>query len=224
MSGGNLIRADLHNHSHYSPDSILSPRDLVRRAVEERLGYIAVTDHNTVRGGLAAQEIADGVTVIVGEEVRTSRGEVLGLFLNEDIPRDLSPAETMHRIHDQGGIIGIPHPFDNLRSSLDHEERTRLIDQVDFIEGLNARIVFANDNQKAVELGRRYDLPLTAASDAHSAREVGRCYVELPPFEGPHEFLTSLRQGRLSGRLSSPLIHLISRYAVIRHKLAGVPK
>jgi predicted metal-dependent phosphoesterase TrpH len=224
MSGAAVIRADLHNHSHYSPDSILSPKDLVRRARQEGLDCIAVTDHNTVRGGLAARELADGLTVIVGEEVRTSEGEVLGLFLSEDIPKDLSPAETISRIHEQGGIVGIPHPFDNLRSSLDHDVLVPLIDQVDFIEALNARIVFANDNKKALELARRHQLPTSAASDAHSPREIGRCYVEMPPFADPREFVGSLRQGRLVGRLSSPLIHLISRYAVIRHKLRGMPE
>jgi predicted metal-dependent phosphoesterase TrpH len=224
MSGPALIRADLHNHTHFSPDSILSPPDLIRRAKEAGLAAIAVTDHNTVRGGLEARELSDGIQILVGEEVRTTEGEVLGLFLETDIPRDLPAAETISRIRDQGGVVGIPHPFDNLRSSLDHAVLGALIEEIDFVEGLNARIVFANDNKKAVELARRHDLPTSAASDAHSAREVGRCYVEMPEFGGAEEFIQSLRHGNLTGRLSSPLIHLVSRYAKMRNLLGLGPE
>jgi hypothetical protein len=223
MNAAPRIRADLHNHTHYSPDSILSPRDVVRRAREEGLDCVAVTDHNTVRGGLAVQELAEGLQVIVGEEVRTADGEILGLFLTEDIPRGLPAAETMRRIKEQGGIVGIPHPFDTLRSALREDELNALVRQIDFVEGLNSRIVFGVHNKRAAEFGRKHSLPLSAASDAHCARELGRSYVEMPPFSGDQDFLASLREGRLVGRLSSPFIHLVSRYAVIRHRLRGLP-
>ena len=117
-----LIRVDCHNHSYYSPDSILSPKTMLSRARRRGLDVIAVTDHNTVRGGLVAQELAakrfPELRVIVGEEVRTADGEVLGLFLSQDIPRDLSAVETIERIHAQGGVAGAPHPFDTHRSGL----------------------------------------------------------------------------------------------------------
>jgi predicted metal-dependent phosphoesterase TrpH len=218
------VRADLHNHSHFSPDSILSPRDIVRRARSVGLTHIAVTDHNTVRGGLEARELADGVEVIIGEEVRSSEGEILGLFIEKDIPRGLSGAETIARIKEQGGIVGIPHPFDHLRLALREDAILANIQEIDFLEVLNSRIVFPSHNKRAEEFARRHGLPPSAASDAHSPREVGRSYVDMPAFNGPENFLESLRSGVVRGRLSSPLIHLVSRYARICHRLGLLPR
>jgi len=152
----NLIRADLHNHTYFSPDSILSPEQVVERVHRAGLDCIAITDHNTVRGGLAVREIADGFQVIVGEEVRTADGEVLGLFLEEDIPRGLPARETIALIKAQGGIVGVPHPFDHLRSALNEAEMEALIAEIDFIEALNSRIVFAVHNKLALEFALRY--------------------------------------------------------------------
>lgn len=223
MTNSRLIRADLHNHTYYSPDSVLSPQQAIDRARQAGLDCIAITDHNTVRGGLAARDVADGFQVIVGEEVRSADGEVLGLFLEEDIPRGLPARETVALIKAQGGLVGVPHPFDHLRSALGEAEMHTLIHKIDFIEALNSRIVFGVHNKRAVEFARRHDKPTSAASDAHSAREVGRSCVEMPAFTGPEDFLVSLARGRLVGRLSSPFIHMISRYATLRHKLGWKP-
>ena len=224
MSAQALVRADLHNHTHFSPDSILSPRDVVRRAKEVGIQWVAITDHNTVRGGLAVREIAEGFKVIVGEEIRSADGEILGLFIEEDIPGGLSARETIARIRHQGGIVGVPHPFDSLRSALAERELTALAGDIDFVEALNSRIVFGIHNKRALEFARKHQLPVSAASDAHSPQELGRSYVEMPPFSGAADFLESLRAGRIVGRLSSPFIHMISRYSVIRHKLGWMPR
>ncbi|HEY8768189.1 MAG TPA: PHP domain-containing protein [Dehalococcoidia bacterium] len=225
--GPGLIRVDCHNHTYYSPDSILSPETMLRRARERDLDVIAVTDHNTVRGGLVAQELAakryPELRVIVSEEVRTADGEVLGLFLSQDIPRDLGAAETIERIHVQGGIAGAPHPFDPYRSGLRKAGLGLVEGKLDFIEGLNARMIRSENNDQAQDYAKAHGLPMSAASDAHSPREVGRCYVEMPDFETPAQFLESLRAGKLRGRLSSPLIHLVSRYAMLRRTLGWRP-
>jgi predicted metal-dependent phosphoesterase TrpH len=218
------IRADLHNHTHFSPDSIMSPQDLLRRAKEAGIDCVAVTDHNTVRGGLSARELATNVIVIVGEEVRSSDGELLGLFLSQDIPAGLPAEETIARIKDQGGIVGVPHPFDPFRSGLSQVEMSRLASKIDFVEALNSRVMLGVHNKRAMEFARQHDLPVSAASDAHSPRELGRSYVEMAPFTDPSEFLQSLRSGVLVGSLSNPFIHLISRYATMRHKIRGVGK
>ena len=220
------IRADLHNHSYYSPDSILTPVLMLQRAREARIDVIAVTDHNTTRGGVVVSELAakrdPDIRVIVGEEVRTRDGEVLGLFLSQDIPRDLSASETIDRIHAQGGLAGAPHPFDPLRSGLGRHIDD-LCDKLDFVECLNARMVRKHDNDRAREFATAHNMPMSAASDAHSPREVGRCFVEMPNFDTPQQMLDSLRAGKLVGRLSSPLIHWISRYATTRRKLGWKP-
>ncbi len=216
------IKADLHNHTHYSSDSVLSPRRLARWAGSRGLDCVAVTDHNTIRGALAVQELAD-FQVIVGEEVRTAQGEILGLFLTDEIPRGLSARESVARVREQGGLVGVPHPFDTLRSALEEEEMTNLIEQIDFIEALNARIVFPAHNRRAKEFARRNGLPVSAGSDAHCAWEIGRAYAEMSPFSTPSEFLDSLGKARLTGRLSSPFIHMVSRYAALRRWLGWSP-
>jgi len=218
-----LICADFHNHTHYSPDSILAPKQFVREARRRGLTTAAITDHNTIRGALAVRDIAD-FPIIIGEEVKSADGEILGLFLSEDIPRDLPASETIARIKHQGGIVGVPHPFDSLRSALREDVLLAVIDQIDFIEALNARMVFSSHNDKARAFASDRDLPVTAGSDAHSSWEVARVHVELPPFEGPPDFIAALRQGRLAGRLSTPFVHLISRYAYLRRALGWKPK
>jgi predicted metal-dependent phosphoesterase TrpH len=217
-----LIRADFHNHTHFSPDSILTPKQFVREARLRGLTTAAVTDHNTILGALAIRDTAD-FPFIVGEEIKSADGEILGLFLSEDVPRDLPASETIARIKHQGGVVGVPHPFDPLRSALRQDVLLALIEQIDFIEALNARMVFSSQNDKARAFASEHGLPTTTGSDAHSSGEVARVYVEMPPFEGPRDFVAALRQGHLKGRLSSPFVHLISRYAYLRRALGWKP-
>ena len=217
-----MLRADLHTHTHYSPDSILSPKRFVQECRRWGINCMAVTDHDTIRGALAVRELAD-FQVIIGEEIRSAGGEVIGLFLAEEVPGGLSPDETIERVKAQGGLVGVPHPFDRLRSALRRKEMVRLREKIDFVEALNARIVFASDNGRARRFAETNGLPMSAGSDSHSPWEVGRAYVEMPEFDGPQGFLAALREGRAVGRLSSPLVHLISRYAILRRKLGWRP-
>lgn len=201
----------------------------MRRCRKAGVTCVAVTDHNTVRGGLEVKRIVEerrieGLKVIVGEEVRSADGEILGLFLSEDIRRGLPAEETIEAIKAQGGIVGVPHPFDSLRSALDYERMKALVGRIDFIESYNARIVFRDHNKKAGRFAAEHGKPVSAASDAHSPREIGRAYIDIPDFEGPQEFLAALAEGRIGGRISSPLIHLVSRYAVLRRKLGWRPE
>ena len=222
MSSERLLRADLHTHTYYSPDGITSPRRLVEECRRKGIDCVAVTDHNTIRGAPAVRELAD-FSVIVGEEIRTAGGEVIGLFLTEEVPRGLSPQETIERVKAQGGLVGIPHPYDRQRGALRHEELSRLVGQIDFIEALNARIIFPDGNGKARQFAQERGLAMSAGSDAHSPWEVGQAYMEMREFDGPQDFLQALREGRPAGRLSSPLVHLLSRYALLRRWLGWRP-
>ncbi len=222
MSAERTLRADLHTHTHFSRDSVASPRALVDACRRKGIDCLAVTDHNTIRGGLEARELAD-FTVIVGEEVRTADGEVIGLFLTEEIPGGLPAEETVGRILAQGGVAGVPHPYDRLRLGLRHDEMVRLLPRLSFVEALNARIVFPADNGRARRFAEGNGLAMSAATDAHHPLEIGRCYVEMRPFEGPQDFVAALREGRIVGGLSSPLVHLFSRYAVLRRRLGWRP-
>ena len=217
-----LQRIDLHTHTHYSPDGITSPRRFVETCRRKGLTCVAVTDHNTIRGALAVREIAP-FTVIVGEEIRSSEGEIIGLFLSEEVPAGLPARETIERIRAQSGLVSLPHPLDRFRGGVGAAGLARLAPLVDIVEVMNARTTVGRDNDQAARLAAEHSLAGVAVSDAHSPWELGRSYVEAPAFEGPQEFLEALRWGVCVGRPSTPLVHLISRYAVLRRRLGWRP-
>lgn len=210
-----LLRADLHCHTRHSPDSRTSPEELIRACERRRITCLAVTDHNEVAGGFELQSLAArtgaALKVIPGEEIRTSRGEIIGYFLRERIPPRLTPAETVARIHAQGGLVAIPHPFDRLRGSrLERAALNEILPDVDIIEVWNARIHLSTYVRAAAAFAAAAGLPASAGSDAHSAWEIGGAGVELSDFDGPASFLASLRAGTIFGRSVTPLVHIAS--------------
>ena len=217
-----LQRIDLHTHTYYSPDGITSPKRFVEACRRKGLTCVAVTDHNTIRGALAVKEIAP-FPVIAGAEIRSREGEIIGLFLSEEVPAGLSATETIERIRAQGGLVSLPHPLDRFRGGVGAERLAQLAPLVDIVEVMNARTTLGRDNDEAARLAAEHGLAGVAVSDAHSPWELGRAYVEAPHFEGPQEFLEALRWATCVGRPSSPLVHLISRYAVLRRKLGWRP-
>jgi len=211
-----FVCLDLHIHTDASPDSLLSPADLLRACRRRGLDGVAVTDHNRLAGALAlARQAPPGLLVIVGEEVRTAQGELLGLFLREEVPPGRDAYETARTIRAQGGLVGVPHPCDTFRCVLDPAalEELRRAGLLDFLEGRNGRVLLRRDNRQAEELGRRLGLPLTAGSDAHSHREVGACTTLLPAFDGSEEFLDALAEAELAGRPSPIWVHVHSTVA-----------
>jgi hypothetical protein len=218
-----LLKADLHTHTYFSPDALTSPEKYVQTCLKRRINCVAVTDHNDIGGALAVQKLAS-FRVIIGEEVESLEGEIIGLFLREEVPAGLSPEESVRRIKDQGGLVCVPHPFDRFRREhLAEAALMRILPQVDIIEALNARTTLRADNERASRFAQEHGLAMSAGSDAHSPRELGRVCVEMPDFDGPQEFLQALRQGRILGRVSSPLVHLFSRWARLRRRLGWRP-
>jgi predicted metal-dependent phosphoesterase TrpH len=174
--------ADLHTHSRASFDSLASPEGLLRTAAQRGLTHLAVTDHDRIDGALEARSIAPtvapGVTVIVGEEIKTADGDLVALFLEDALPPGLSADETVAAVRAQGGLVGIPHPFDRYRGSLLNDARMeRLVQMVDWVETHNARVMLGNGNQKAADLAHAHGRPGIAVSDAHSSFEVGVAYT-----------------------------------------------
>jgi predicted metal-dependent phosphoesterase TrpH len=208
-----MIKVDLHVHTSFSVDATMSPRKVVDAALLKGIGALAITDHNTIAGALAVQKIAP-FPVIVGQEVSTSDGELLGLFLQEEVPSDLVAMETARLIKDQGGLVGVPHPFDRLRTeSMDVRVLQEIADTLDFVEILNGRVTLDRDNRRALKFARRNDLAATAGSDAHSEREVGQVYVGMETLEGQEQFLQQLRNGCVQGSRSPFWVHFFSIYA-----------
>jgi len=201
-----LIDVDLHMHTDHSNDCVTPVEVLLATAREKGLGAIAVTDHNEISGALEARAKAAefGVKVIVGEEVKTlDQGEVIGLFIEEKIPRGMTLEETIADIRRQGGIVYVPHPFDRLHSVPDYEHLLRVVDDVDAIEVFNPRIAIPAWNEEAVRFAGKYRIPGGAGSDAHVAQGLGAVRIRMRDFDGPEEFLLSLREADIIGRPSS---------------------
>jgi predicted metal-dependent phosphoesterase TrpH/glycosyltransferase involved in cell wall biosynthesis len=202
------IVADLHMHTEWSHDCQIPVEDLLDHAEAEGLGAIAVTDHNVFGGALEAVEQARDrdLIVIPGEEVKTAdQGEVIGLFLSEEVARGLSFGETVDAIRAQGGIVYLPHPFDRLHAIPEPATLHRHLAQVDVLEVYNARLQFEAYNDEALRFARKYDLTMGAGSDAHVLQGVGTGAVRMRAFDGPEEFLASLRTAQVLRRPRSLL-------------------
>jgi hypothetical protein len=178
MAGGAFV--DLHCHTSASFDSLAAPGAIVRAAASRGLTHLAITDHDRIDGALEARSLAaseaPGLTVIVGQEIRTTAGDLIGVFLREAIPVGLAPAEAIAAVHEQGGLVGIAHPFDRFRGSMGRGEAGALeavAAQVDWIEAWNARLMLGDGNTRAAELAARLGKPGIAVSDAHTTLEVG---------------------------------------------------
>jgi predicted metal-dependent phosphoesterase TrpH/glycosyltransferase involved in cell wall biosynthesis len=200
------IIADLHMHTSWSHDCSIGVDELLDHAEAEGLGAIAVTDHNVIGGALEAAAKARGrrLTVIPGEEIKTDgQGEVIGLFLEEEIPRGMSFAETIEAIRAQGGLVYVPHPFDRLHSIPDPATLHRHLAEIDVLEVYNARLLFENYNDEALRFARKYNLTQGAGSDAHVLQGVGTGAVRMRRFNGPEEFLVSLRSAEVLRRPKS---------------------
>jgi predicted metal-dependent phosphoesterase TrpH len=203
----------MHTHSEASPDSRTPIAEQGRAARAARIDVICATDHNTIDGGLRLRELADGFRVVIGEEISSRDGEIIGLFLERAVPRDLSGEETIARIHDQGGLVVVPHPFSiNRRYHMRRASLDRLRSQIDALEIFNAREAIFLNNRSAAAYAKEHDIVGTAGSDAHRASEIGRAFVEMPDFVGRGDFLDSLRQGVAHGRLSGGGVHVFTRY------------
>jgi predicted metal-dependent phosphoesterase TrpH len=226
-SSGRRAFLDLHCHTSASFDSLASPAAVVRAAAERGLTHLAITDHERIDGALEAQARAateaPGLQVLVGQEIRTTTGDVIGVFLREAIPPGLPAAEAIAAVHDQGGLVGIAHPFDRFRGSLGRGEAVAfeaLARSIDWIETWNARIRVGDGNMRAAELAARLGIPSVAVSDAHTLLEVGIASTVVTgdpstpaglraALAGPHELVT----GRASAyvRLFGPAAKMVQR-------------
>lgn len=218
------VFVDFHIHTRFSRDSILSEEKFIRTAIARGLTHVAITNHNNVEGAVAVRDkvrelgLQDELTVILGEEVSSSDGEIVGLFLERTIPRGLSAEETADAIHAQGGLVSIPHPFDPFRMSHIREEpliRLAEAGKIDVIEVYNSRVTLQRHNVAAAEFAARYGIPGIAASDSHSSFEVAMSTNALPPFENAAELKAVLPENQWHASRSTVLIHLTTRWAVI---------
>jgi predicted metal-dependent phosphoesterase TrpH len=215
--------ADFHIHTRFSRDSLLTEERFIEKAIDRGLTHVAITNHNNVEGAIAVRDkvadlgLADRLFVILGEEVSTADGEVVGLFLQRTIPRGLSANETADEIHRQGGLVSIPHPFDPFRGSHIREGPLRNLAEmrkIDMVEIFNCRVTFQGHNVEAAEFAARYGIPGIAASDSHSSFEVAMASNAMPHFETADELRRSLAENEWHATRSTVFIHLTTRWAV----------
>jgi hypothetical protein len=222
------IVADLHMHTSWSHDCSIEPADLVAHAAGEGLGAIAVTDHNVFGGALETVELARDreLTVIPGEEVKTDRdGEVIGLFLREEIPRGMPFPDTVAAIREQEGVVYVPHPFDRMHAIPAPATLHRHLSEIDVLEVYNARLLFDTYNDEALRFARKYGLLMGAGSDAHVLQGVGTGALRMRRFDGPEEFLLSLRTATVLRRPKSlAYLQSLKWVAQARERLAPSPR
>ena len=194
------MRVDLHSHTMWSGDSTTTPDEVAVAVEESAIDVLCITDHHAIAG---ARQLRDVVAcrVVVGEELRTAAGEIIGLFLVDRIPNGLGHVETARAIRDQGGIVYVPHPFDPMRRNLAEPALYELAAEglIDAVEVLNAKTSLPSLNRRAAEFAAEFDLAAGAGSDAHVPNAIGSAYVEMPDFATPPEFLAGLRTGSIVG-------------------------
>ena len=189
---------------------------IISRCLETGINCIAIADHGTAQGALKMQDLAP-FHVIVAEEILTPHGEIIGMFLKEGIPSGLSVEQTISQIKAQGGLVCIPHPFEVVgRFGLGSRVMEAVVEQIDIIEVFNSRSLFPRSSAKALAFAEKYGIPKSAGSDAHTAREVGNAYVEMPEFNGRDDFLQSLVKGRVCGHKANPTVHFRSTWLKLK--------
>lgn len=204
-------------HSEFSPDSVTKIEDIVARAKSLDLGKVIITDHNTTKGAIILKKRYPDF-VVVGEEILTTRGEVLAFYVKEEIPRGLTPLETVKRLKDQGAVISLSHPYSFSRAGWYEDEMRELFPYLDAIEIANGRNT-QDANEKAANFAARNGLAGTAGSDAHGLMELGRMTLTLDAFNTADELRSALKSAQVNGKPSSQWVRLTSRTAVVRKRL-----
>ena len=212
MAKDSFLRVEMHCHSASSPDSLASVETMIARARHIGLDKMIITDHNTLRGARKARYLAPDL-VIAGEEVLTTRGELLAAFVQEEIPAGLPPLDALRALREQGAFVSVAHPFDLQRHGWQMEDLEAILPLVDAVEVFNSRCIRQEMNHQARDLALRRGIPGTVGSDAHSLREIGRATLLLPAFSDATELRRALPQARQLVRRSSPMVHLISTFA-----------
>jgi predicted metal-dependent phosphoesterase TrpH len=219
-----LLKVELHCHTHHSKDCLMQPERLIQECVRKGIDRVAITDHNAIEGAFEAASL-DPDRVIIGEEIMTTEGELLGYFMKERVPPHLSPNETIERLREQGALVSVAHPFDSMRQGAwKKESLLEILKLVDAIEIFNARCWSCTANNLAADLASREGLLGTAGSDAHSPCEIGRAIMSMPPFSDAGSLRLSLSDAKIHARRSTPLVHLLSRYATFRKSLGWKPR
>lgn len=217
------LKVDFHCHTYASKDSLSQPAKLIAAARARGLDRIVVTDHNTIRGALEAYAI-DPELVVIGEEVKTTGGELLAAYVSKEVPAGLKPLDAIEQLRLQGAFISVSHPFDYQRLGWDLDSLIEILPYLDAIEVLNARTISKRINSMALEFAAKHQMAGTAGSDAHSLMEIGRVFSNVPEFSNADELRQNIHTASLDGEESPAWVHLLSVYARIARRLGFKPE
>ena len=213
------LRTEFHCHTIYSKDSLVVPARLVKTCCKKGIDRVIISDHNSITGALEAQRIAPEM-VIIGEEIMTTKGEILAAFVVEKIPAKLSPQETIARLKEQGAFISVSHPFDFTRGGHWLEaDLLKILPYIDAIETFNSRCLLPSMNAKAQKFAAKHGITSTVGSDAHTLFELGRATLTLPKFNSASDLRAVIRQGMPQTRKTGIHARIASRYAVLHKKI-----
>ena len=211
-----MLKVEFHCHTRASPDSLVKPRDLVETCRRHGIDRVVITDHNSITGAMEAKAL-DPQRVILGEEIVTTKGELLAAFVKEKVPGGLTPLEAIGRLRDQGAFISVSHPFDRLRSGAwESDDLLEIVPFVDAIEIFNSRCLRPSFNRMAEDFAREHDLLGTAGSDAHTLAELGRGAMILANFDDAQSLRQAMEEVRYERRRSGIAARIASRYAFFR--------
>ncbi|MHC1784937.1 MAG: PHP-associated domain-containing protein [Anaerolineaceae bacterium] len=213
------LKVDFHCHSVYSPDSLSSLRDLEKWGRKAGLDRLVITDHNTIRGALEAVRL-NPEFFIAGEEIKTTRGELLAVYVKEEVPKNLTPQEAIRRLKKQSAFISVSHPYDEFRG-WECSELEEMAGEIDAVEVWNSRCFTVEMNNKAGQFAREFHLGGTVGSDAHTLPEVGSSCLELPEFNDADSLRAVIKSGVPHTKLSSPAVRMGSRFAVVVKAISG---
>ncbi|MBU4193816.1 MAG: PHP domain-containing protein [Actinobacteria bacterium] len=225
-----IVKVDFHVHTVYSPDSVITFQDLRDGCREKGIDVVAIMDHDVIEGAFEfafrSEELLSrgewAPRVLVGEEVRTTKGEICGLFLSEWVPDNLPPRETMDLIKGQGGLVYVPHPFDLLKlKRLKASELVELSGLIDIVEEFNGKPRLPLANVLARRFLGRHPFTRAAGSDAHEPTHLGAAFVEMEDFSGPADLMEKLAGGSISGKIYSPFASAYTLFRIRRKRKAG---
>lgn len=216
-----IMKLEFHVHTNYSNDGFSKVPDLKKSLMKKGINIVAISDHNTLKGAIEAEKVFGGdLRVIKCEEIKTQEGEIIGLFLSEEIPPLLPMDKTIRCIKDQGGLVCVPHPFDRMRKSKIHLDALyRIIDDIDIVEVFNARNIFSHDDNLAHDFADKYGKLKICGTDAHTLFEIGHTYVELEDFKDPNGFLDNLNDAKLHFERSGIYVHFFTKGKKYYNKL-----
>jgi predicted metal-dependent phosphoesterase TrpH len=215
-----IAQCELHCHTSYSWDCDVSPKQVVDYYVKAGVDVLAITDHNEIAGALEAQQIApDSLRIIIGEEISSRDGHIIGLFLKEKIEPHLSAHETIQAIKKQGGLVLVPHAFDRIRGGLGKVMLDQVKGDIDFLEVFNARMLFPQDNVNALNYAKENGLASYVGSDAHTPTEYGNAVCTIEPFETQEEFIISLKSAQFTTRFSGVKVYVLSEWVKSKKRI-----